>query len=334
MPFSFSRRNLFKTLAAVPCALAGYFVYRELKPDDGVIRTIGAPELPTARLLEFPDKESTTFYALGDTGLESTHRQRVLRQLQKQTQLVSPELIFLLGDNFYDAGVNSTTDENWKLHFEQPFGKNRFACPFYACLGNHDYFGNVAAQIEYSQIHKRWNMPSAYYSFTQSVGNDGVAEFFVLDTTPIEEGDYSTGTQVRWLDQKLQQSKADWKIVIGHHPLFTGGEHGRSRRNHRHLVPVLDKHQIDLYICGHDHDLQLHDTGRGWLHLVSGAGSKLRSVSWVSTTLFAQAESGFARVSLMQKELGIEIFGPDGLLYSHRSVAKQRRNSAGRKATA
>ena len=330
MPFSLTRRNLFKSLAAVPVAVAGYFVYREFKEGDGVIRTIGAPKLPTARALDFPEKETTTFYALGDTGLASTNRQQVLKQLQQQTHLVSPDLIFLLGDNFYNAGVNSTTDENWQLHFEQPFEKKLYDCPFYACLGNHDYYGNVAAQIEYSQIHKRWNMPSAYYSFTQQVGGDGVAEFFVLDTTPIEEGDYSTGTQVRWLDQKLKQSEADWKIVIGHHPLFTGGEHGRSRRNYRHLVPVLDKHQIDLYICGHDHDLQLHDSGRGWLHLVSGAGSKLRSVSWVSTTLFAQAQSGFARVSLMKGELGIEMFGTEGLLYSHRCSAKKRRKSAGK----
>ena len=330
MKYSSSRRRWFKTLAAIPCAVAGYFIYRELKEDDGIVRTIGAPvQLPKARKLDYPVDQRVTFYALGDSGLASPARNAVLQQLANQYRQWPAAWMFLLGDNFYNDGVDSTSDENWQLHFEQPFNDKTFPCPIYACLGNHDYFGNVAAQIEYSQLQPRWKMPSAYYSFTQQVSAEKNAEFFVLDTTPIEEGDYSTGTQIRWLDNKLQESRADWKIVIGHHPLFSGGEHGPSRRNYRNLVPILDKHKIDLYICGHDHDLQLHDTGRGWLHLVSGAGSKLRTVSWISTTQFAQATPGFVRVSLTSDTLGIEIFGVDGLLFSHESPAKPRRKSAG-----
>ena len=335
MPFSNSRRNLFKALAAIPCAVAGYFIYKELREDDGVARTIGAPTLPDPQPLDFLAQEKLTFCAIGDSGLASEHRVAVLDQLSQQNRSQSSDLILLLGDNFYNAGVTSVEDPNWKLQFEEPFSAERFDCPIYACLGNHDYFGNIAAQIEYSKINKRWNMPSPYYSFQRQITKNAVAEFFVLDTTPIEEGDYSTATQIRWLDDKLQQSDATWKIVIGHHPLFTGGEHGPSRRNYRHLVPVLDRHRIDLYICGHDHDLQLHDTKRGWLHLVSGAGSKLRSVAWTDTTLFAQASSGFAKVSLTAKQLGIEIFGTDRLLFSHQTVAKrenQRENQQERNA--
>ena len=331
MQFSSSRRRWFKAFAAIPCAVAGYFIYRELKEDDGVVRTIGAPpQLPSAKPLSYDSAQGSVFYALGDSGLASQSRISVLKQLDQQNKNCPANGIFLLGDNFYNAGVNSTADPNWQRHFEQPFNEQTFPCPFYACLGNHDYFGNIAAQIEYSQIQPRWNMPGAYYTFSQSVADDQTAEFFVLDTTPIEEGDYSTGTQIRWLDNKLEESDADWKIVVGHHPLFSGGEHGPSRRNYRHLVPILDKHKIDLYMCGHDHDLQLHDTGRGWLHLVSGAGSKLRSVSWISTTQFAQAAAGFARLSLTSDSLGIEIFGIGGLLYSHETGRKDRGRSAGK----
>ena len=327
MPFLLDRRKLFKSLAAIPCAVAGYFIYKELKEDDGVIRTIGAKRLPKPRELEFSKKAQLSFYALGDTGLASESRRDVIKQLMRQYRSVASDMIFLLGDNFYNAGVTSTDDANWQRHFEEPFAQERFDCPFYACLGNHDYFGNIGAQIEYSRLNNRWNMPSPYYSFRKKLTEDSFAEFFVLDTTPIEEGDYSTGSQIRWLDAKLKQSDADWKIVVGHHPLFTGGEHGRSRRNYRNLVPVFDKHEIDLYICGHDHDLQLHDTGRGWLHLVSGAGSKLRSVSWINTTLYADATPGFARISLTSNRLGIEIFGTRGLLFSHERTANHRQNA-------
>ena len=110
--------------------------------------------------------------------------------------------------------------------------------------------------------------------------------------------------------------------MIGHHPLYTGGEHGRSQRNYYYLANLFDEFAVDLYICGHDHDLQLHDTQRGWLQLVSGAGSKLRSVKWISTTMFAEATSGFARIVLTPEQLGIEIHSTEKLLFSHSQPAR------------
>lgn len=322
----FNRRSLLKSVVAVPCAVAGYFIYKRIKHGDGTIRTIGAPDLPKpVRLPPAPQSDSYNFFAIGDTGLASKSRQAVLKQLQKQSRQNHTDSIFLVGDNFYDKGVESTSDPQWKLHFEKPFAEKRFPFPFYPCLGNHDYYGNVAAQIEYSEMQPRWKMPGLYYTFEKHVGKNCKAQFFVLDTTPIEEGDHSTQSQVKWLRNKLKTSSANYKIVVGHHPLFTGGEHGRSHRNFKHLAEMFDRNGVDLYICGHDHDLQLHDTGRGWLHIVSGAGSKLRSVRWTDTTMFAKASPGFFRISLRPDLLGIEAFSHKELLYSHSIKRKSQR---------
>ncbi len=320
----FDRRTFVKSLMAVPCAVAGYFVYEELTTYEGEIRTIGAPDLPQPTPVRFDAVEDhCCFYAVGDTGLASEAREAVIEEMLKQGKKLPPDFIFLAGDNFYESGVESVEDPKWQDHFEIPFSTDRFDVPFYACLGNHDYFGNVAAQVEYSNDHPRWNMPAPYYTFSRQIGRNVTADFFVLDTTPIEEGDHSTEAQLRWFREKLAGSQADWKIVVGHHPLYSGGEHGRSRRNYRALSPLLEEYEVDLYICGHDHDLQLHDTGRGWLHLISGSGSKLRSVRWVDTTLFARAESGFARVNLTPQRLSVEVFGINGLLFTHE---KQKTN--------
>lgn len=318
-----SRRTLFKTIAAIPCAVGAYLLFDKLTEYNGPPKTFGARPVPTPEPIQHQtDQEEYCFYAVGDTGLASKRRDQVVQQMVQQKRDRLPNSIFLVGDNFYDEGVKSVDDRLWQAHFERPFAESKFPMPFYACLGNHDYRGNIAAQVDYSQLNPRWNMPAPYFSFTEPIGQESSVQFFVLDTTPIHEGDYSTTSQILWLRNALQGCQSQYKIVVGHHPLFTGGEHGRSHRNYRQLVGLFDQFKIDMYVCGHDHDLQLHDTGRGWLHLVTGAGSKLRSVNWVPTTLFAQAASGFSKVTLNRDKMAVEIFTTDGLAFCHQQNAK------------
>jgi 3',5'-cyclic AMP phosphodiesterase CpdA len=86
--------------------------------------------------------------------------------------------------------------------------------------------------------------------------------------------------QKKWLDKVLSTNspKVKWKLVVGHHPLFTATEKRRESYDTKavraSLKSVLDKHQVDAYICGHDHDLQ-HLLPPGKTHyFVSGSASE------------------------------------------------------------
>ena len=83
--------------------------------------------------------------------------------------------------------------------------------------------------------------------------------------------------QIRWAERALAAAAtARWRVVVGHHSLFTSGAH-RGRTMHRHralLLPLLQKHRVDLYISGHSHHTEHLQYGRTHF-LVVGAGSGL-----------------------------------------------------------
>ncbi|WP_166422387.1 metallophosphoesterase family protein [Paraglaciecola sp. 20A4] len=65
--------------------------------------------------------------------------------------------------------------------------------------------------------------------------------------------------QARWLNQKLENSTAKWRIVTMHHPVFSScgmplNTPGQDEPDVRAaFLPVFLKHNVDLVLQGHDH---------------------------------------------------------------------------------
>jgi tartrate-resistant acid phosphatase type 5 len=78
--------------------------------------------------------------------------------------------------------------------------------------------------------------------------------------------------QQKWLSKVLGGSQAPWKIVMGHHPIYSSGEHGSSKSLMKALEPLLIEHQVDLYLAGHDHEYERFKPVQGVQHIVSGGG--------------------------------------------------------------
>jgi len=141
-------------------------------------------------------------------------------------------------------------------------------------------------------------MPGQYYSFVERAGEGFDAEFFVLDTECIRREERASTEQLRWFEDKLSRSRVRWKIVVGHHPVRSNGEHGGIDRVRDAIEDLMHDHGVALYLSGHDHDLELLATERGFLQVVSGAGSSTRDMCWGRDTLFASAAPGFVWVGL------------------------------------
>ena len=92
-----------------------------------------------------------SFLAFGDWGRDGAQHQRdVAVQMGKAAAELGCRFIASVGDNFYENGVQSVDDPQWKTSFENIYTDPALQVPWYAVLGNHDYKGNPQAQIDYA----------------------------------------------------------------------------------------------------------------------------------------------------------------------------------------
>ncbi len=283
---------------------------------------------PAESISDVASGGSLDFFVTGDTGHASEVRKDVAAAMLRAGGRIHPALVVLTGDNAYPHGFSSAQDPTWKRHFEEPFGGLAALAPFYPCLGNHDHQGSVQAQIDYGAAHRRWRLPAAQHVFTVNVPSADArdapcsAAFFVIDTTPIRLAGlnpFRRPPEVDWLENALSHSKADWKVVIGHHPMFSGGPKGGSSTLSWYLSPLFARYAVDFYLSGHDHDLELIDPRHGWLQVVSGAGSTPeQSVRPLEESLFASKDGGFAWLSLRRDRAWVQFQSATQVLASFR----------------
>lgn len=264
---------------------------------------------------------SLAFLAVGDWGRNGDfHQQDVADRMAEAASQIGARFVVSVGDNFYEDGVAGVDDPIWKTSFEDVYRAPSLQVPWHVVLGNHDYHGDSQAQIDYSAKSARWRMPSRWFVVHERAPDGAAVDLFMLDTSPFIRSYYADGgakvkvvgqdveAQLRWLEQSLSASRADWKIVIGHHPVYSGGKPGApgsvaadnkgestpggSPDLIARLDPLLQRHGVALYLNGHDHDLQ--HVRRGVTDYVcTGAGSKTRNHCDTEGSDFCSMQSGF-----------------------------------------
>lgn len=123
--------------------------------------------------------------------------------------------------------------------------------PVLTITGNHDYLKGIIGNLE-----RRFSLIHSYF-LDSMIGENQVftthysdIQFFLLDSN--REFPYLF-TQREWLEKELIASKAKWKIVIAHHPLYS------IRGSMNNLVQrwmfddLVRKYGVDLILQGHEH---------------------------------------------------------------------------------
>ncbi len=283
------------------------------------------------------------FVALGDTGEGNEAQYKVAQAIVSVCAEKGCDFAILLGDNFYDSGVDGVDDPQWQEKFELVY--EDFTFPIYPTLGNHDYGGNgigvdfdtkkAQYQIDYTKVSTLWKLPAKYHSFKLAH-----AEFWDLDTNQVmtDPINGNSDTQKNWLINGLAGSQATWKIAFGHHPYISNGDHGNAGSYEnlegiplpfvtgdsvKEFVEDAICGKVDVYICGHDHNIQWLEPKCGTEFIVSGAGSKSEGLPGKNPAFFGMPETeGFVWIELKDDTFTGVFYDDTGKELFSRSINK------------
>lgn len=260
-----------------------------------------------------------SFAVLGDNGSGGQQAMAVAEQLARSYRDAPFGLVSLLGDICYYGHISDRFDDV----FVKPMRPLIDAgVQFELAIGNHDgrlWWREGVPDVEATL--ELLGTPGRYYSVER-----GPAELFYLDTGPFGLLGRNAGAQLEWLDAALDASTRRWRIVCGHHPIYSSGVHGPRPELREHLEPVLVRHQVDLYLAGHDHHYERTHPIDGVTHLVSGGGCKLTPVDPEPYTAFADSVLEFMRIDIDSNRLDARTIGVDGDVIDRFHLrARQRR---------
>ena len=276
-------------------------------------------------------------------GDEYAAQTQVARGMRRYTQQLGlrPEALLLLGDSWYGDLDGGAQSPRWVSQFEQMYPADAFPGPAYTMLGNHDYqvlpagVNKVDAELEYARTGKgidgratRWTLPAKWYTF-DFPAREPVVHFIVLDSNvPKPSGKSGHGPdftlrpeeqaeQLRWCEQQLAKPRTTPFLgVLAHHPVYSNGPHGDHPVLTEQWAPLFDKYKVDVYMAGHDHDLQvLKFDGHPTTHFLSGSGGAdlyVLEKDALDRGPYAQEVHGFSHMAASRRALELRHLDSDG----------------------
>uniref|UniRef100_A0A1J3G6Q8 Purple acid phosphatase n=1 Tax=Noccaea caerulescens TaxID=107243 RepID=A0A1J3G6Q8_NOCCA len=302
------------------------------------------------RRLSQPAKPDGTlsFLVIGDWGRGGSYNQsHVALQMGEIGEKLDIDFVISTGDNFYDNGLLGLHDPAFQDSFTNIYTAPSLQRPWYTVLGNHDYRGDVGAQLSpmLKALDNRWTCMRSF------VVDAEIVDFLFVDTTPFVDKYFVQPTKhvydwrgvlprqrylnniLKEVDVALRESSAKWKIVIGHHTIRSAGHHGNTIELEKQLLPILHANEVDLYVNGHDHCLEHISSADSKIQfMTSGGGSK----AWKGGVDYLDPQElkfyydgqGFMSVYISETELRVVFYDVSGNVLHHWKTYKETLYSA------
>ena len=185
----------------------------------------------------------------------------------------------LLAGDLVDRGNERSNWDHLFLRAEGVFDQ----IPFLPAVGNHEYL-DKGPLIYRQTFDLPQNGPASVA--TNLVYSFEYADAFVavLDSNLAIYDPVAAQEQADWLDQVLTQTRATWKFVTFHHPIYASHPSRANPQLGAVWGPIFDRHHVDLVLTGHDHaylrTVPMHgghpvaSSSEGTTYVVSVSGEK------------------------------------------------------------
>jgi hypothetical protein len=155
---------------------------------------------------------------------------------------------------------------------------------YYIGIGNHDVATCYDLNTQLNYTNAGYNLPATYYNVIYTLAEYKI-NFIMIDTNvwledscdpehPYDDSDRNT--QLKWIQNVIQEGRCEWNIVVGHAPYKASG--------HKKKAPAIYNNQLDsifndtsqriqVYMCADEHNQQfLYDINRKLSLVVAGSG--------------------------------------------------------------
>lgn len=200
-----------------------------------------------------PEAGPFRFIYMGDAqnGILS-HWSRTIRQAFK----TAPDARFMLHAG--DLVNRASRDFEWAEWFKAGSFLHAMI-PAVPVTGNHEYENIGLTEADRARaLSFLWrpqfrlpveaDLPEALHETVYALRYTADFHMFALDTNQPD-----ITVQAEWLDKQLAASKARWRVVTMHHPVFSSAQGRDNVQVREKLLPIMLKHKVDLVLQGHDH---------------------------------------------------------------------------------
>jgi Calcineurin-like phosphoesterase len=227
--------------------------------------------------LAYGAPDAVHFAVIGDMGCGCDAQAAVAEEMIEWQRSKPFSFVLTTGDNIYPEDFSRL----WKrrLGGDRSLFVDRFdryynplrnrGILFFATLGNHDLETRQGRDLISDR--KRFNIlsNSGYYYFSPE---PKLVTFVALNTNSLLA---QNSIQIHWLQKALSESKSIWKIVYGHHPLYSaGGGHPADLILRKALEKILVQNGVNIYLAGHNHFYARMKPQHGIIHFTTGGGGR------------------------------------------------------------
>jgi predicted phosphodiesterase len=256
---------------------------------------------------------------IGDT--QDNNNNEEFRKTEVITDLVRnnfPHLTLHMGDIVNDG----SNDASWINFLSVTEGLNSVS-PLMPVLGNHDIENTAEEDFQkpFQEFYSLFKLPGDEVNYSFSYGRVrfvGIFSGCAQAASKTDQVMYKPGSpEYLWLDNELTNAGRDenlnWIIVWMHYPVLSFGWSNIERWK-ENILPLLQKHKIDLCLAGHRHVYERHYQVKDGTPLKNESGSEFSARN--GTIFITNGSAGGNPTMPGGEDLPTLAFTPDKTMYN------------------